>query len=639
MRNKKPDLHSNLEVMSNHAQNMNFAALLKSCNEIIEYYPKNAKILKYKLIALYNLGIFNEAEHIAQKSIALNPKDSMLYFIQAAADYQISAGNSSSEKGVIAINKAVALEPENPRYLDLQAQIYFKNQKLFLKVENICKKIIKYHPRYYDAYFFLYKFYCEKGDYHAAEDLYNKLVTEYFPIELIFSCSSFIPAQFSSVGEMEAFRKKFRDNLERIRNSNIKIKDLDNFVSNNCLYRLSYHGVNNKELLEELAATIRKIYPPLNYQADFITKHQMGGKIKIGFISSYFQENHPLMKCFQYIISYLSNSADFEVMILDIGNSAISNQALNNSKIKRMVLPTSFISIDLNLLQKISDQRCDILAFLDPAGHYGGYLLAFARLAPIQLCFTGQPITTGLDTMDYYISSDLWEAENAQEQYSEQLIRLKNPVISAIKPDIIDISYKRSDFSFPEDGNLYAIPAALQKIHPDFYGIIANILKKDPDARILLFKIGSSNYNFVQENLSSLLQKDIDKIYFLNPIEHHKFAYAMALCDVVLDPLYFGLHSSLYELFAHGIPIVTWPGELLSGRVAYGLYKWMGVSELTANNFSEYADIALKVATNQQYNTEIRQKIKENCYIIYGDTGAAEEVANILKRLATDGNS
>src|SRR2546426_1161111 len=49
--------------------------------------------------------------------------------------------------------------------------------------------------------------------------------------------------------------------------------------------------------------------------------------------------------------------------------------------------------------------------------------LATLRLAPVQCNSWGHPITSGMPTMDYYLSSDLMEPADGQEHYTEELVR------------------------------------------------------------------------------------------------------------------------------------------------------------------------------------------------------------------------
>ena len=52
--------------------------------------------------------------------------------------------------------------------------------------------------------------------------------------------------------------------------------------------------------------------------------------------------------------------------------------------------------------------------------------LAALRLAPVQAVGLGHPMTTGLPTMDAFLSSALMEPEDGEDWYTEQLVRLPN---------------------------------------------------------------------------------------------------------------------------------------------------------------------------------------------------------------------
>ena len=52
--------------------------------------------------------------------------------------------------------------------------------------------------------------------------------------------------------------------------------------------------------------------------------------------------------------------------------------------------------------------------------------LAAQRLAPVQCNSWGHPDTSGMPTLDYFLSSDLMEPPDASDHYSEKLIRLPN---------------------------------------------------------------------------------------------------------------------------------------------------------------------------------------------------------------------
>ncbi len=77
--------------------------------------------------------------------------------------------------------------------------------------------------------------------------------------------------------------------------------------------------------------------------------------------------------------------------------------------------------------------------------------MAGLRLAPIQCFAWAHPVTTGLPSLDYFLSSELIEGENPQEHYSEKLILLPNIGVAYPKPYIPPIVKSRSDYGLSDN--------------------------------------------------------------------------------------------------------------------------------------------------------------------------------------------
>src|SRR5205085_7556356 len=72
----------------------------------------------------------------------------------------------------------------------------------------------------------------------------------------------------------------------------------------------------------------------------------------------------------------------------------------------------------------IETNPIDVLVFTDIGMDAMSYSLALARLAPVQCVTWGHPETTGLSTIDHFVSSEEMEAPAADAHYSERLVRL-----------------------------------------------------------------------------------------------------------------------------------------------------------------------------------------------------------------------
>ena len=73
---------------------------------------------------------------------------------------------------------------------------------------------------------------------------------------------------------------------------------------------------------------------------------------------------------------------------------------------------------------KIGSLDLDMLFFPELTMSTMGMRLAMSRLAPTQVTSHGHPVTSGMSTIDYYVSWAAAELETAQEHYTEELVLL-----------------------------------------------------------------------------------------------------------------------------------------------------------------------------------------------------------------------
>jgi predicted O-linked N-acetylglucosamine transferase (SPINDLY family) len=74
--------------------------------------------------------------------------------------------------------------------------------------------------------------------------------------------------------------------------------------------------------------------------------------------------------------------------------------------------------------RQIADHQLDVLFYTDIGMDPVTYFLAFARLAPVQCTTLGHPVTTGIPTLDYFISGADLEPTDVDGHYTEKLVRL-----------------------------------------------------------------------------------------------------------------------------------------------------------------------------------------------------------------------
>ena len=394
------------------------------------------------------------------------------------------------------------------------------------------------------------------------------------------------------------------------------------------VFPLSYQGKNNREILKLQCKLYRKLFPCLNYTSKYINQITVSNKIKIGFISTNFF-NQSVSRDRMGIIRNLPREL-FDVTVFfyfkpsdDLGNF------IWNSENTNIVLPDTTIFERRSIIE---EQKLNILIYCDIGMAPDTYFLSYARLAPIQCNTWGHSDTSGIDTIDYYLSSVYYEKEdNPQENYSEKLVLLDSLCTFYYKiieePTIVNKNY----FGFSNNTNIYLSSQVLFKLNPDFDKVINDILINDPNGVIVLIKMNIGTYiqDILINRLEKVLKHNMTRIHLVEWQKCERDFYKLlSIADVIIDPYPFGGCNTSFSAFSMGIPIVTMPADFINGRFTYGLYKKMNILDLVAYNFDDYVKLANKCVTDKIFRSNISEKIKNNLHLIFNEVESVNSWIN-----------
>ena len=282
----------------------------------------------------------------------------------------------------------------------------------------------------------------------------------------------------------------------------------------------------------------------------------------------------------------------------------------------------------------------DILFYPDIGMDPFTYFLAFSRLAPVQCAFYGHPITTGIKTVDYFISHADCEIANGEAHYSEKLVRLSEGVTYAYysRPPAPTRKKGRRDFSLADSDHIYLCAQSLFKVHPDFDPMLLQILSRDAEAVIVFFEGEHATWTDVlRKRLKGKLGEQIRRIRFVERQQYEDYLNLVAMADVILDTPYFNGGATTFDALAMGTPIVSLPNDYMRGRQTYALYKRMGVMDCVAGSPGEYIDKAVRLGTDALYRAELGRKISANSHRIFEDIGMVRELEALLKEMVHAG--
>lgn len=375
----------------------------------------------------------------------------------------------------------------------------------------------------------------------------------------------------------------------------------DNFL-------LAYQGENDRDLQRKfgmwLSASLRALLP------QFAQPRPHGAHVRprLAMVSSRFHQC-TIGAYFTSWVEYLAQ-AGWELLLVHVGDfrDALSAR-LARAAYREVALPGNLTEA----ARTLQELDADIILYPELGMDLRTLGLAALRLAPVQVCGWGHPDTTGLPTIDAFLSCVEMEPADAMAHYTEPLLTLSGLGTRYLSPPVPEPS-TRGQIGLPEAGTLYLVPQSLFKLHPDNDRVFADIAQRDAKAAFVLFNSPESGARRVFDARISRSFENAGigtngRFLFLQPRARADYLQVNMACDVMLDTLHFsGGNTSLDALHA-GLPIVTCPGRFMRGRQSMAMLRHLGANELIADTPERLAELAVEIANDHSRRNTLTQRI------------------------------
>jgi protein O-GlcNAc transferase len=263
--------------------------------------------------------------------------------------------------------------------------------------------------------------------------------------------------------------------------------------------------------------------------------------------------------------------------------------------------------------------------------------LAAQRLAPVQCNSLGHPETSGLPTIDYFLSSDLMEPGDAAEHYTERLVRLPNLSIYYEPIELSPVRITRGELGMRPDAIVFWCGQSLFKYHPQYDFVFARIAKLVGNCQFVFIKHAkeAAVVDLFHRRLDSVFSEwgltASDHCLFIESLTTDRYVAAMGNCDIFLDSIGWSGFNSTSESLVHNLPIVTLRGVLMRGRHSTAILNRIGVGETVADSIDEYISIATRLATNSGERRRISLEIDRNKHRVYRDRDCITRLEDFIQ--------
>ena len=333
--------------------------------------------------------------------------------------------------------------------------------------------------------------------------------------------------------------------------------------------------------------------------------------LKVGFVSGDLL-NHPVP---HFLIPILENIVDEDRLSL----YAYHNNPKNDDITERLreVIPhwrqVEHLS-DPDLGQLIRDDGIDIL--IDLSGHTGkNRLLMFAaKPAPIQASWIGYPLTTGLQSIDYYLGDQYFTPpDELGDQFSEKLLLL--PACVPFLPSKLAPAVQPA----PVLTNGYITFGSFNrtnKINRQVIARWARVLRAVPDAKMIVAAMPKSEAPpqlaawFAEEGIAP------ERLTFEGRTGMAQFMAIHHRIDICLDAFpYCGSTTTLHALWM-GVPTLTTAGPTMPSRAGNMIMRQVELDDFIATDEDDLVRKAVAVAANPMlvgaYRFSMRHRLERS---------------------------
>ena len=288
--------------------------------------------------------------------------------------------------------------------------------------------------------------------------------------------------------------------------------------------------------------------------------------------------------------------------------------------------------------QAIVDAELDVLIYPEIGMHPLTTRLAAMRLAKVQATSWGQPLTTGLPTIDLFISAQAFEPPAAASHYSERLLALPGIGVCVQPLNPLPVAPDLAALGLPATEPLLLCPGTPFKYTPQGDAALAAIaarLQARGGGRLVFFhsrREGMSTQ--IDRRMRQAFAKagvDYDRtVAWVPTLDRPRFFGLMKRATAMLDTLGFSGFNTALQGLECDLPVVAFEGEFMRGRLASGPLRHLGLDELVATTPQAFVDIALRLVEDEAWRAHLEREIVQRRHALFHDQASVRALEDAL---------
>lgn len=195
----------------------------------------------------------------------------------------------------------------------------------------------------------------------------------------------------------------------------------------------------------------------------------------------------------------------------------------------------------------------------------------------------------------------------------------------------------KARLGLPENATLCLYPHSPFKVHPDNDELLAEILRRRPDAMLIL--IASRNPALDRQlfqRLSTHFARDgiafSQRVKVLDRVDRAGFLTIVRSCDLMLDTVHWSGGNTSLDAIAVGLPIVALRGPLMRGRQSAGMLQILGLEELVADSATDYVALVEQLCDDADRRKSLGAKLIARRHLLFDRREPIQALEHFLRQ-------
>jgi len=614
-----------------------YAEAVPALKHAAELKPKDSETLRLLGQAFLGQDEYLLAMAVFARALELNPNNCRIYTSRATA---LQRTGASDAEVLTELDKAIALEPDNPEHMRAKAA-YYQRRSRFAEAEAVHKELLAKDPsdletllrlghllgyslrRYEEANTYLrHALELHPNDPRCLSALCKSLLDSRYGVEsdhieeagqvghrLIATGTDLLPhaanlsgvflrlADYAGLDALGNRSKLMAYWVDRMNVGSLH-NQLGRVVTKEDRRELvHWHREWGRRVEEGVAKTPIKRPSP---------RRALRSKIRVGLMSSDLRD-HPVAYFALPIIEHYDRERfefvcySFYPAPADRVQSFIQQRVLN--------FHSMLEATDQEIAQRIADDDLDILFELGGSTRYNRLEVMAYHAAPRQVSWLGYPHSAGIGEIDYILV--------------DPYIKPDDPALLVEKPFVMPESWvvlgrlgfrdEPIEVGIPADRNGFVTFGTMNnpyKYTPELYKLWADVMNRVPGSRFLFVRPEAGAPSF-RANIAREFGKhgvSEDRLIFESVRGKHMRHYNRI--DIALDSAPHTGGTTTCETLWMGCPTVTLVGEAFFERLSYSNLSNAGVGDLCGFSNEQYVDIAVNLANDKERLRDMRANLR-----------------------------